>query len=302
MRRRLGMVCMLLATAALAAGIAVSGMGADAAAVQARLVQVTRGDVVVTAALTGRIAYAQETPAMAVYPGLVAEVYVEPGQRVAAGQALLRVDIPGAQQAAAAFAAHAPAGEAAQHLQTLLQSAIVRAPQDAVVRQVLVQENAMVGMGDVVAVLSGSEQVIVCAASQKDAGRLERGQSAVIMADGEVLGHAAVEGVGALSADPATGRLVCEVTLTPAEPLPVPQGAAVEVDVILEERRDVPVLPVEAVTPRGTLWWVHDGICTEIRAEIVLSDEMYAMVPLAEGTAVAIGEFTEGQRIREERP
>lgn len=297
MRRRLGMVCMLLATAALAAVMAARPQGA--APVEARIVTVSIGNVAVTVGLTGRLAYAQEYPALSTLPGQVAEVYVEPGQLVKAGQALVRLDGSAAEQAASAFAAQASDDALQQQLRALLQGTIIRAPEDGFVRQVLVAEHGVVGAGEAVALLSGSGQVIRCAVVERDARELRTGMEAVLLANGEELGRAYVESIGAVTAETSTGRLVCEVTLTPHMTLALPMGASVEVDVILQERRSVPVLPVEAVTERNTLWWVHDGICTEIPAEIVLSDEMYMMVPLAEGTAVAIGEFTEGQPVRE---
>ena len=58
-------------------------------------------------------------------------------------------------------------------------------------------------------------------------------------------------------------------------------------------------LPMEAITDRNTVWWVNKGRCTEIPAEIVLSDEMHAWVNLPEGLLVAIGEFEEGQLVME---
>lgn len=298
MRRRLGMICMLLA--AVLAAVVLTGASRGKEPVQARIVKVRRGDVVVTSALSGRVAYEEECPAVSAIPGRVAEVYVAPGQRVTQGQALLRLDSTGAERAAAAFAAGSPDTVLAEHIQALLGETVIRATEDAVVRQILVGENTVVGPGEAVAVLSGSGQLIRCIAVEKDARELQTGMVAAILSDGEEIGRARVESVGNVSADPATGRIVCEVMLAPQEPLPVPHGALVDADVILEERRNVPVLPLEAVTARGTLWWVHDGICTEIPAEIVLSDEMSAMVPLAEGTAVAVGEFSEGQCIREE--
>lgn len=300
MRRRLGMICMLLATVLLVAVMAVRSRGA--APVEARIVTVALGDVAVTVGLTGRLAYAQEYPALSALPGLVAEVYVQPGERVKAGQALVRLEAAAAEHAASVFAAQHADETVQQQVQALLQGTIIRAPEDAFVRQVLVQEWRPVGAGEAVAVLSGSEQIIRCMVAERDARELRAGMEAMLLADGAEIGQARVDTVGVVTADPATGRLVCEVTLRPQQMLALPQGAAVDADVILLEHRDVPVLPVEAVTARNTLWWVHDGICTEIPAEIVLSDEMHAAVALPEGTAVAIGEFINGQRIREASP
>ena len=126
--------------------------------------------------------------------------------------------------------------------------------------------------------------------------------SSASIATVEALGSAEVTQVGDVTADAVTGRMVCRVTLTPEEPLDLPAEAAVEADVLLWGRAGVPVLPVEAVTERGTVWWVCDGRCTEIPAEIVRSDEMRAWVSLPEGLTVAVGEFAQGQRVTEVQP
>jgi len=93
--------------------------------------------------------------------------------------------------------------------------------------------------------------------------------------------------------------MTCAVTLIPEQALSLPAGVQLDADVLLASGEDVPVLPVEAITDRGTVWRVYDGVCTEIPVEIVLSDEMNAWVRLPEGMQAAIGEFTEGQRVTE---
>ena len=299
MRRGLGRSCMLLAVTVLAVLFLLPGSDG---VMEARIVTVETGDVVVTAHLTGRLGYTEESAAVTALPGQIAEILVAPGEHVAAGQALLCLDAPALQLAAEAFAARPAAEEITPHLQTLLQQTVIRAPQDAVVRRVLVQEGAAVSAGEAVLLLSGSGQVIRCVAAERDARDVQPGMTALVSVSGRETGTARVTAVGPLTADAATGRLVCEVTLTPDDPLSLPQGASVDADVILQAQRGVPVLPMEAMTTRQTLWWVHDGICTEIPAEIVLSDENRMMVALPEGTAVAIGEFEEGQRLREAVP
>jgi hypothetical protein len=169
-------------------------------------------------------------------------------------------------------------------------------------RRVLAERYMPVTAGSPLALLSAGGQEIVCMAAEKDARMVRVGMQARLSVDGAEAGKARVEGVGPVTADSATGRPQVEITLVPDAPLALPQGAAVAADVVLTGAWDVPVLPLEAVTDRGTVWWVHDGICTEIPVEIVLSDEKHAWVNLPEGTAVAIGEFEEGQPILEAAP
>ncbi|MBQ2953096.1 MAG: biotin/lipoyl-binding protein [Clostridia bacterium] len=267
----------------------------------AQIVRVSAGEVHCVAALAGRVGYTGGHGAFAPWPGQVAEVYVQPGQRVAAGQALVRLEAAAVEQAVAAWAA-TESDEGGQALQQMLESTIIRAPENATVRQVLTQAHAPVQAGDALVTLSDAQQVILCMAVERDARDLRVGMDAVLRVDGEVVGEAEVTRVGAVEAEAETGRMVCPIELTPRQRLALPEGAAVEAEVTLLRRGGVPVLPLQAVTERGTLWWVHDGICTEIPAGIVLSDEMRAWVDLPEGIAVAVGEFREGQRVQEASP
>lgn len=299
-RGRLAGLVLLLTLAA--AGAMALAAGREEPAVPARIVEVSRGDVRCVAALTGQLVWLEETAAYALSPGMVAQVYVQEGERVAEGQALLRLESGAAERIAAAWAAQEQPLIAQEDVQALLESTVVRAPVDGTVRQLLVQENAPVASGVPVAVLSSADQAVVCAAAQKDASQVRRGMKAELLLEGEVIGRAEVTEIGPVTADALTGRMVCPITLTPEQTLSLPAGALLDVDVLLSSGTDVPVLPVEAVTDRGTVWRVYEGICTEISVEIVLSDEMNAWVRLPEGMQAAVGEFTEGQRVREAEP
>ncbi len=297
MRRGRLAAWMLVATV-LTVGMMLMGSGRKDVVFPARLVTVTAGNVRRIAALSGRLTFNGEHAACAALPGQVAEVYVTPGERVAAGQALVRLEAGATQRVAAAWAS-GTGTLAEEDVQALVEGAIIRAPENATVRQVLTQEYAMLTAGEPVVILSDSGQEILCVAAERDAREVQPGMRATLLLDGEEVGQADVTQVGPVEADETTGRLLCPVTLVPRQRLSLPMGAALEVDVVLLERSDVPILPLEAVTERSTLWWVHDGICTEIPAEIVLSDEMNAWVNLPEGITIALGEFTEGQHIRE---
>lgn len=288
-------VGMMLLTAVAVAVMLAAG-GRETATI-ARIVHVGRGDVLQIAALSGRIGYREEMLACAELPGTVAEVYVMPGERVTKGQALMRLNAQAVERAVSVWAAQEEALLPAQDVQALLAGTIIRAPENAMVRQLLVREHAPVSAGTPVMALSSSEEVIVCQAAERDARLIRTGMQAELRLDGEIIGMAEVTQVGPVTADAATGRMLREVTLEPEQRLMWPQGAGVDVDVVLAGRRDVTVLPLEAITERGTVWAVNDGICTEIPAEIVLSDEMQVWVALPEGIAVAVGEFREGQRV-----
>ena len=120
--------------------------------------------------------------------------------------------------------------------------------------------------------------------------------------EGEELCIAAVESVGERKADILTGMEIQEIVLIPEKEIEMAEYAAVDADVYLAGSDDVLSLPLRAITERDTVWWVNEERCTEIPAQIVLHDEMRAWVHLPEGMTVAIGEFKEGQRIKEVCP
>ncbi len=272
-------------------------------ATQAKIVTVTRGNVANIAALTGRITFLEETLAYAAAPGIVSEVLVEPGERVAEGQAIMRLDSGVADRIISAWLSAGEAmGGAAEEAALVTEGLVIRAQGNSTVRQVLTSAGAAVMAGEPVAVLSSNRQAILCSAAEADVRQVKKGMQVILSIDGAEIGRAEVSRVGEVTADPLTGRMVCQVTLIPDSYLELPAGTAVDADIYITGREQVTTLPVEAVTERGTVWWVHEGRCTEIPAEIVLSDEMNVWVRLPEGLAVAIGELEEGQRVEEVRP
>ncbi len=296
---RMKMSLWMLAATAVAVAVLVTG-SIPPAPTEARIVTVACGTITDSAALAGRLAYADETILYAAVPGLVSQVYVTPGQRVAAGEALLRMASGGYEAAVAAWLS---AGQPEDALPQALEGTVVRAPADATVRRILTAEHAAVTAGTPVALLSSNRQEIRCTAAEADVRRIRPGMWARLSAGGEELDRlAVVTAIGDLEADPVTGLPVCTVTLLPDQPIELPAGAAIDADVYLDGREDVPILPLEAITARGTVWWVDDERCTEIPVKTVLNDEMNAWVDLPEGTRVAVGEFEEGQRVAEVAP
>lgn len=298
--RRGRLAGLVLLVTLMAVGAMAFSAGEGEKSVSARIVTVTRGDVRQIAAISGRLVWLDETAAYAAMPGMVDEFLVTAGERVAAGQALMRLDSTAVERLAVAWAAQDQQTVHQQDVEALLESTVVRSPVNGVVRQLLVPENGPVSAGAPVALLSSSDQAVLCAASPKDAAQIRCGMHAELLLDGEVISQAEVTQVGAVTADPLTGRMTCAITLIPEQTLSLPAGVQLDADVLLASSGgEVPVLPVEAITDRGTVWRVYDGVCTEIPVEIVLSDEMNAWVRLPEGMQAAIGEFAEGQRVKE---
>lgn len=271
---------------------------------EARLVTVERGDVHQVLALEGRLTYAAQQVIVAKASGTVTQVCVENGQRVAAGEALIRLDGSAQEQLAAALAAPNEwmPDEISTHTMEETLSAypsVIRAREACTVRQVYVGEDSLVTMGMPVALVSSNWQEIVCQASVNDAASLSPGMWAWLSAAGSSLGTALVESVGERQADSVTGVTFVTVSLRPEQYIDLPEQTAIDVDIYLAGSDDVLSLPLEAITERDTVWWVSDGRCTEIPAQIVMADEMRVWVELPEGITVALGEFMDGQCVTE---
>lgn len=239
-------------------------------AVPAQIISVQRGDVHQVCYVQGKVAYAEETYICADGSGRISRVCVSAGQRVGEGDALVRLE---------AIADGEPS--------------VIRAQYPFTVRAVYAAEGASVTDGMCLMRISSNEQVICCDVPAETAERLHVGMWGWVSAAGESLGLAKITRINQASADAAVIALV----LQPEQRLALPEGAVLDVAIFLAGSDDVLTLPLAAITKRETVWWVHDEICTEIPAEVVLCDENCAWVRLPEGLSIALGEFEEGQRI-----
>lgn len=306
-------LAMLGITAAAVLGMSVSGTGRSLSACQVKICQVEIGSVEQVLALDGVLRYQTEYAAIAPATGVVEAVYVQAGDAVQAGQALFRMD----DQAQVTVVSSALAGQerlpgtvgeelTATRLQEAaaqLECVTVRASTDGLVQQVNVSPYGGVAVGTSAVLLSSREQSIQCSAVLKDVEKLRTGMKARIMQDGQVLTTATLQSIGPAQVSPATGQAVCQLCLTPMENIVLPLGAAVEVEIIVQEKTGVPILPVEAITGRDTVWWVADGRSYEIPVQVMLTDEAQCWVNLPQGTQVICGEgCLQGQRVKEMKP
>lgn len=266
---------------------------------EARIVTVKRADVHQVVAITGRLGYMDEKIAYARTAGVVSRVCVEEGQRVAAGEALIRLADTQQEHAVSAWVTNMPESAALGVLdeQLTMDATVLRSTEDCTVRQLLVQTGRPVAAGTPVARLSSNWQQITCSVSAVDAEYILEGMWAWLTAEGAQLRFATVTEVGAEQVDTSTGMRVRTVVLQPEQYIDLPEGTTVDAEVYISGSDDVLSLPVEAITERGTVWWVDGGRCTEIPAQIVLCDEMRAWVDLPEGMQTAVGEFSQGQRV-----
>lgn len=275
---------------------------------QVETCQVRLGRVEQVLALDGVLRYEGEYAAISPTAGVVEQVCVRPGDKVEAGQLLFRLD--GSTQAAAVASAMMSrdslpdigeqlASTQLREAAAQLESLSVRAAADGLVQQVNVNAHGGIAAGAAGVLLSGEKQCIQCSAVLRDALQLRPGMQARVLQSGTCMTTAMVGEIGAAQANSA-GQVVCQVSLTPADALDLPLGATVEVEIILCGEENVPVVPMQAVTGSGTLWWVADGRAYEIPAQVLLADDVNCCVPLPEGTEIVCGgeALAEGQRVK----
>lgn len=285
--------------------------GALNTACDVSLCAVERGGVERSLEVGGVVRGAEEFAALYPASGLVAQVYVRPGDRVKKGQALFRMESSAQEKTvssllAAGSAADEEVSAVARLLDTpaasgygslagkisledairQLEAMTARAPADGVVRQVAAARYGGGVTGDAAVMLSSEESRIVCEVAACDAQQVREGMEARISAEGEALVTAHVTEIGPAYASAVTGRQVRQVTLSPDEALGLPPGTQVDVTLIMQCVRDAPVLPVTAVTASGTVWWVSGERAWETPVQVLMQDERACWVDLQEGVTV----------------
>lgn len=302
-----------------------AGSGEADRTVRVETAAVSKGTVERILALSGRVRYETEYGALAPATGIVAEVYVQPGQRVTAGQALFRMDGTTQEAAVSACLARGESVSAALPVemngtaevlqsataenltasQLALEALTVRAQVDGLVQQVNVTSHSGVAAGTLAMALSGEKQQVVVNAALRDAEKLQRGQRASILVQGAQQAMATVESIGAAVTDATTGQVTCEVVLSLDQSLDLPLGAQVEAEVELLRAENVTVVPLQAISETGSVWWVADGRAWETDAAVIAQDEVSAWVALPEGVSVVVNsakELAQGQRVKEMTP
>ena len=277
----LQLLTMLTATAAVCAVLFLRHQPMEVAAVR-----VEKGNICRTVGVAGTVCYTQETPVTAMVSGMVDALYVIEGERVTQGQALARISGGTAQE------------QAVLALMTLAESSVLRAPVSGIVQRVATAAYAPVQAGSIPMTIAAGAPEIVCLCVPADAEDVRVGQLADISTNGKHCGYATVASIKPMIAESSSAyRLI----LTPQDGLTLSPGIEVEAQITAEYHAQVTTLPLSAITPDETVWWIADGICTEIPAQIVQTDENSAWVSLPEGISVVNGEFDrcqQGVRVR----
>lgn len=251
--------------------------------------QVEVGSVEQVVALTGMLRYEVEYAAISPFTGVVAQVYVVPGERVEAGQPLFRLDEKTQMDTLTSGVRLLPAGglEQAQlrEAASILEGLTVRAAVDGIVQQVNITPYGGIAAGEPAMLLTGRKQTVRCSAVLCDAEALKEGMQARILHQGDVAAEGVVTHIGAAQANEA-GQVICQVELLPDRRLQLPLGALVEAEIICFREQNVPVVPIQAITENETVWWVADGYSYEIPVQVMMADEMNCWVNLSAGTKV----------------
>ena len=291
--------------------------------------KVSLGNVERTVAVVGTAARKGEYYSAHPKGGVVVQVYVQDGQTVTAGDPLYRLDDSLQQAALrkvmqamentgtteAAWESHvaeaaAALGDEAQALAKeglnaytgtkaelaaqadALTAEIAlltqRAYKDGQVLQVMAREGELLLPGSPGAVLSSLNAEVRAEVSSRDSRQIEEGMRARISVNSMPLGEAVVEKVGLLKPN-AQGIPYAPVVLAPLDGLSVSIGTQVDVDVILEEQTQVPVVPMEAVTDKDTVFQVYQGRAWEQNAAVRMWDGNWAAVgDLPVGTEIVL--------------
>lgn len=306
---------MLGITAAAVVSMAATGTqqrGMPAAKVKTCRVEI--GSVEQVLAVSGVLRYEMEYGAISPVTGVVAQVYVQQGNEVRAGQPLFRLnDEVQAMTVAAALAGRRSLPEMIpseltsaqlQEATAQMECLTVRATADGIVQQVSISENSGIMAGALAVALSGEEQSVQCSVVLRDAEKLQAGMQARIIYGDEVLTTARVKTIGPAQVSTATGQAICQMELMPEQKIDLPLGAMLDAEIVLYGQENVPVLPLEAITEADTVWWVAEGRGYEIPAESVMADEVNCWVNMPEGVTVVCGGEVpqEGQRVKEMKP
>ncbi len=308
-----------------------------------KTVKVSYGSVEKTVSVTGLAARKGEYFSAHPKGGIVVQVYVQEGQAVMAGQPLYRLDDTPYQtalkqamqglesadaasknwenQVTAAFGQHvkpltdeglsaysSTRVELASRVEALtaeIEGLTQRAYRDGQVLQLMAREGELLLPGSPGAALSSVEAEVRAELSARDSRQIKEGMRARITQNSVPLGEAVVEKVGVLKPN-NQGISYAQVVFAPLDGLSVPVGAQVEVDVILDERTQVPVIPVEAVTDQDTIFQVYEGRAWERNAPVLLWDSVWAAVDgLPVGTEVVLSpdkDLHDGVRLKVVKP
>lgn len=209
------------------------------------------GDIIIFVSTTGVVEPQNRLEIKPPIAGRVDDIIVKEGQSVKTGDILALMS--STERAALLDSARLKGEKEVEYWQEVYKSAPLIAPIDGDVIVRSVEPGQTVTTGDAVLVLS--DRLIVKAdVDETDVGKVKLGQKAVVSLDAypEITVNAVVDHISYES------KLVNNVTIYEVDILPesIPDvfrsGMSANVDVVVNERRNVMLLPVEAVTAENS--------------------------------------------------
>lgn len=260
-------------------------------------IPVQRRDIVQTVTATGQVQPARQVNLSFGRSGRVKEVHVQVGDRVEAGQLLATLDnreqelayirARNAYEIALIDAAPNTVREREIDMELAwdaLQQTYLRAPFAGVVTEVWVEPGQSVGTNDaVVQLVDDSSFLVRVAVDELDIARVKEGQRVEIRLDADPsrMWPGVVEHVSLVAN--TSGNLVTvpvTVRFTEVDDFLRP-GYTATVNIIVTEKRGVPVVPVEAIYEEGglrTVTKVVDGETVRVPVETGLSDGVWVEI------------------------
>jgi len=268
---------------------------------------IERGSLVRTQSMEGLICYANEQPCLSPLAGLVAQVYVEQGQAVKKGEALLRLDSTMEEQVLREFkqalyqqeeTVHSLSvySEAAQAVwlqnqlgleQKMREAALsidaktIRAVSDGIVGQVYTGENDYVAALTPLMSLHADAVELRAQRRYQDSANLRVGMRVMILAGGQQQATGTLKGFDAPGVDSA-GMLSQTLRFSVDEGeiwLAERMGDTISMEVLWDVEPGVALVPIAAVSQSGHIWIVKDGKATAMAIDPRKRDADYVCVP-----------------------
>ncbi len=252
-----------------------------------------QGDLVRTLVLEGMVRYRQEQTCLSLFQGVVNGVYVQAGQAVHRGDLLFSLDTE--QQEAqlesltkaryaqssqgmewlAAWQQNGSGLSAEQMLRQQIEAGKIRASADGRVTAVYVQTGDTVATASLLGIVSGREKCVVASARAQEIQGVQPGDAAALSVKGGSVA-AVLSAIGAPETNEATAQISQRLTFVPGNgEWSCSVGEKATVELLLERKENVTLVPLGAVDGKNQVWVVENGQATPHLIDPSLRNEAY---------------------------